>query len=236
VTTGIVRGDTLKDLERAANVVADRIHETACGSSSSSSGAPVKVESAEIVSRTPADVELATVPRQLFDAVGDLDLERARDLIDTYFDENCTHVTTTTDQPVVGRDNIYGFLCKLTDSQPDAIRVVRHSRVVVDDSGNKAAKFKMFVTGTHINTIREIGDTLPNVKASLLVNHLDESAISKQEVDGIKHSFADANDTGSFSYVVMSTGCWFLNEQGKVRRSDFHAKVLSMKPVEHEPG
>ena len=232
MTTGIVRGDTLKDLERAANVVADSI-----GSSSSSGGAPVEAESAEIVSRTPADLELATVPRQLADAVSELDFELARHLIDTYFVENCTYVTTTTDQPIIyGRDNIYGFLCKLTDSRPDAVRVIRHSRVVVDEAGNKAVKFKVYQTGTQIKTICEIDDTLPSVKASLLVNHLDESAISKQEVDSIKHSFADVSDSGSFSYVVMSTGCWFLNEQGKVRRSDFHAKVLSMKPVEHEPG
>ncbi len=42
----------------------------------------------ETVSRTAVDAELATLPRQLFDAVSDVDIDLMRHILDTNFDEN----------------------------------------------------------------------------------------------------------------------------------------------------
>ena len=231
MTTGIVRGDTLKDLERAANVVADRIHETACGGSSSR-GASVKAESIETVSRTRADVELATVPRQLFDAVGDLDMELVQHLLDTYFDENVTIAMTVMERPIVGRNNYYEFLYKVSDRTPDAVRVVRHNRVVVDEAGNKAVKFKMFLTGTYIKAKNDSDNVVPGLQASTVIRLLDESSDNAAEIESVKLALAPTAE--SFTYVMHSAICWHLNGQGKVQHADYNTKFVSMKPFQDE--
>jgi hypothetical protein len=230
VTTGIVRGDTLKDLERAANVVADRIIETASGESSSSSDPSVKAESTETVSRTPADLELATVPRQLFDAVGDLDMDLVQHLLDTYFDEDFTNVMNAVEQPTVGRDDFYQFLYKISDRTPDAIRVIRHSRVVFDEAGNKAVKFKMFETGTYIKAKNDSENVAPGLQSSTIIRLLDESSASAVEIEDVKSAVAPTTD--SFTYVTHSAICWHLNGRGTVQHADNNTKFVSMKPFQ----
>ena len=228
-TRGEVRGDTL--IEHATNVVADKINQVAFGSNSSSDQ-PVRAERAEIVSRTSEDVELATIPRQLSAALDDLDTDRIRHVLDTYFDENCIFASAALGVPqIVGRENVYQFLCKSTERNPDAVRVVRHSRVVVDEAGNKAVKFKQFVTTSYI-TDRIEGAAIPSVSISTVIQHLDESAISKKEIAKIKKSFATAGDTKvSFSALAHASMSMHLNAQGKVSRFDHDAKVLNLKPL-----
>ncbi len=218
-----------------------KIDADAAGANSSSSSSscshgvasvpPVKAEHAEIVSRTPEDMELMTVPSQLFDALGELDTDFTRNVIDTYFDPNCTFVTTEVDEPIHGSDNLYEFLLKLADRMPDAVRKIRHCRVVADEAGNKAVKFKLFTTGTFIKDKCERDDLVPNLRASTLVSHLDGTCISKKEIARIKESFATSNGTESFSCLYRSACCWHLNEDGKVQRFDLHYQIMSMKPV-----
>ncbi len=204
---------------------------SSCSHGVASMASPVKVDSIEIVSRTPEDMELMTVPPQLFDALGELDTDFTRNVIDTYFDPNCTFVTTAVEQPILGSDNLYEFLLKLADRMPDAVRKIRHCRVVVDEAGNKAVKFKLFTTGTFIKDKTEREDLVPNLRASTLVSHLDETCISKKEIASIKESFATSNVIGSFSCLYRSACCWHLNEEGKVQRFDLHYQIMSMKPV-----
>jgi ketosteroid isomerase-like protein len=217
-------------MEKVTNVVADRINEELCSGSSSSSDSALKAESAEVVSRTTRDVELATVPKLLFDAMGDMDMKCVRRVLDTYFDDTCVFETSW-DQPIVGRDNIYQFLQKLTERVPDAVRTVRHSRVVVDEAGNKAVKFKAFATGTYLKDTTEGAKVVPNASTASFINRLDESSITKKEIASIKESFAGSEDTASFSYLAHSATCWYLNEQGLVQHTCNHTKVLNMKPV-----
>lgn len=242
-TRGQVRGDTLTSMERVANVVADKVIQTASSSSNSSGithfssascssiDPPIKVESAEQLSRTPQDLELATLPRRLYDAIGDLDMERLRQLLDTYLDENCTYVTTNTDKPLVGRDSIYQFLFKVTERVPDAIRTVRHSRVVVmDEMGNKVLKFKVFSTGTYLKCKVASDDIHLSMKG--IVSNLEESTIGKKEISDIKRFFASSADIiGSFTYIAYGASCWYLNEHGKIRSIDHYSTFVSLKPV-----
>jgi hypothetical protein len=218
-------------MEKVTNVVADKINGGTC--SRSRCHDPALNESAEVVSRTPADLELATVPRQLFNALGDLDNKSLRHLLDTHIDENCIYVTQNWDQPIIGRDNIYQFLIKFNDRTPDAIRTVRHARVVVDEAGNKAVKFKTFETGTYIPDTSGSDDAkaVPNPSISSLISRLDESCVSKREIASIKESFAGKNDATSFSFLGHSAFCWCLSGQGKAQRIEVHTKVLSIKPV-----
>jgi hypothetical protein len=216
-------------MEKVANAVADKINVEICSGSSSNDPA-VKAENAEIVSRSSKDLELATVPRQLAGAMGDMDMKCLRRLIDTYFDDACIHESSW-DQPFVGRDNIYQYLQKATERVPDAVRTVRHARVVVDEAGNKAVKFKVFATGTFIKDTSEAAKVVPNASTGAFINQLDESSITKKEIASIKESFAGSEDTASFSYLAYSASCWCLDGEGKVTHIYNHTKVLNMKPV-----
>jgi hypothetical protein len=132
---------------------------------------------------------------------------------------------------MVGRDNIYRFLQKLTERMPDAIRTVRHSRVVVDEAGNKAVKFKSFATGTYIKDTSDGAKVIPNASISNQINNLDESSVTKKDIAAIKESFADTNNITSYSYLAHIAICWHLNEQGKVHHVDNHSKMINLKPV-----
>ena len=195
-------------------------------SSSDRNGNAVSPVQTETVSRTAVDAEMATVPLQLFDAVGDVDMDFVRNVLDTYFDEKCTFRDASFGG---GLDGFYQYLFKSTERTPDMVRVIRHVRVVVDENGNKAVKFKMFQTGTYIKA--KSTDIVPDVQGALIVDHLDEESITKKEIATLKASFASTNDTESFSFLAHSSLCWHLNEQGKVRHYDFRSKVLSLKPV-----
>lgn len=237
---GEVRGDTLTSMERVVNVVADKISEVAYSggnSSGGSSGASVKEECNELVPQTADDIELATIPRQTVDAVSALDTERLRHLIDTYFDESCTFGSTILGAPpIVGRDSVYKFFCKAAESTPDAVRVVRHSRVVMDETGNKVVKCKLFTTGTCIKPKGHNKDDIPDLQAWLIVQHLDDSSLSKKELASIKRSVATTNEsTGSFTYLTHGAICCHLNAQQKVTHVEHHAKFLNMKPLSHDP-
>jgi hypothetical protein len=219
---GEVRGDTLTSMERLANVVADKIQ--SCGDPS------VQATNVERVSRTAEDVELAKVPTKIYEAVTGMDKKLTRCLIEAHFDEGITFISTTTDQPIAGRENLYQFICKTAQSTPDMVGVVRHSRVVVDEAGNKAVKFKTFTTGTYMMPKSSSVDAVPNFHASSVVKQLDEASISKKDVASIKRAFRSPNDTESFTYLVHGATCWHLNKEGKVQHIDDVSKVLNMKP------
>ena len=157
--------------------------------------------------------------------MGDVDIDLMRHILDTNFDENCIFAEATTG----GREVLYQYLLKSTDRLPDAVRTIRNCRVVVDEAGNKAVKFKMFTTGTYIKA--KSNDGVPDLQGSLLVSCLDEASISKKEIADIKRSFACTDDTKSFSMLYHGALCWHLNDQGKVQHYVYHAKVLSLKPV-----
>ena len=174
-TRGEVRGNTLISMEKVTNAVADKIKDqvlagggSSSSFSSSSSSGNSAMEYVEVVSRTPEDLELASLPRKIYDALSDINLNLLRQLIDTYFDECCVHASSNNPNVVLGRDNIYKFLVELSNKVPDGVRTVRHSRVVVDDAGNKAIKFKAFVTGTYLKAVRLSPDDLLNVIPSIL--------------------------------------------------------------------
>ena len=210
----------------------------AAGSSSDSSygvgstDSSMTMRSIETVSRSPEDLEMANVPEQLYDALGELDMKFVRHLVDSYFDRNCITSTTTSEEPIVGRDHFYGLLNTMVDRTPDAIHAVRNCRVVKDAAGNKALKFKVFTTATYIKNKNDGNDVAPNFQASTVASHLDESSISKQEIASIKESCATTEGVAPiFSILSYCSMCWHLNEQGLVRHVDAHYKVLSMKPV-----
>ena len=210
---------------KKARTDAEAVENNSSSDSNRNTVSPLPAETTETVSRTPCDAEMATVPLQLFDAVGDVDMEFVRHVLETYFDENCTFRGPF----FGGREGFYDYLFKSTDRTPDMVRVIRHIRVVVDENGNKAVKFKMFQTGTYIKA-KSI-DVVPDVQGSLLVKCLDEESISKKEIASLKESFASTKDTESFSFLAHTALCWHLNEEGKVCHYDYLSKVLSMKPV-----
>ena len=198
------------------------------GATSSTCCNIISSDAPETESRTAVDAELATLPRQLFDAVGDVDIDLMRHILDTNFDENCTFGEATTG----GREVLYQYLLKSTDRLPDAVRTIRNCRVVVDEAGNKAVKFKMFTTGTYIKA--KSNDVVPDLQGSLFVSNLDEASISKKEIASLKESFATTNATESFSILYHGAICWHLNDLGKVQHYAYHGKVLSLKPVDVE--
>ena len=200
--------------------------------SSGNNDSSVTTGSIEAVSRTPEDQEMANVPVQLYDALGELDMKFVRHLVDSYFDENCISSTTTLAEPIVGRDHFYGLLNTMVDRTPDAIHAIRNCRVVKDAAGNKAMKFKMFTTATYIKDKNDSNDVAPNLQASTVASHLDESSISKQEIASIKESCAATEGAAPiFSILSYCSMCWHLNDEGKVRHVDAIYKVLSMKPI-----
>ena len=154
-----------------------------------------------------------------------------RHLLENYFDETCTYVTTTLGDPIVGRDNLFNLLKTMVDRTPDAVHAIRNCRVVKDAAGNKALKFKVFTTTTYIKDKNDCNDVGPNLQASTVTSHLDEASISKQEIASIKESFtATEGAAPMFSLLSHCACCWHLNEQGKVQHFDTHYKLLSMKP------
>ena len=201
------------------------------GGDHSCSSSSVPTESIEIVSRTPEDMEMVNVPPQLYGALGDIDMKFLRHLLENYFDENCTYVTTTGGPAIVGRDNLYDVLRTMVDRTPDAVHAIRNCRVVKDAAGNKALKFKVFTTATYIRDKNDGNDAVPNLQAKTVTSHLDESSISKKEIASIKESLAAAGGaTSIYSLLAHCSCCWHLNEQGKVQHFDTDYKLLSMKP------
>jgi len=249
---GKVRGETLEGLEYATNVVASSVllegvasaAAAAAGVGSSSHGGSSSSSSSsrrdgfddavmfvveEQVSRTPADLLLARIPRRLYDALGRGQFKVLRRIVDEHFDERCTFRTCVMEEALVGREHVARYFEAYERSHPDMVFVIRNARVVTDPEG-RAIKYKFFWTGTNIAPLSNSMVYNPQNK---LTKYLDNALVRKKELASIKSLANKVKATGQ-PYVSLGHGAgrMSLDANNKVVKFVVYWKFLSIKHVD----